>query len=119
MAEVRSTWKGRLKLSLVTAAVRLAPAVSETGRIRFNQLNSKTGNRVRQHLVDAETGEDVNREDIVKGYEYSKGRYVEVGEAELDKVKLETTHTIDIERFVDAAEINQIYRNMPYYVMPD
>ena len=77
MAEVRSTWKGRLKLSLVTAAVRLAPATSETGRIRFNQLNSKTGNRVRQQLIDAESGDEVPREDIVKGYEYSK----EIGRA--------------------------------------
>jgi DNA end-binding protein Ku len=119
MAEVRSSWKGRLKLSLVTAAVRLAPATSETGRIRFNQLNSKTGNRVRQQLIDSETGEEVPREDIVKGYEFSKGRYVEVSDAELDAVRLETTHTIDIERFVDAEEINEIYRNTPYYVMPD
>jgi len=119
MAEVRSTWKGRLKLSLVTAAVRLAPASSESSRIRFNQLNAKTGNRVKQQLVDAETGEEVPREDIVKGYEYSKGRYVQVSDDELDEVRLESTHTIDIERFVDAAEINQIYRSTPYYVMPD
>jgi DNA end-binding protein Ku len=119
MAEARSTWKGYLKLSLVTAAVRLAPATTESGRIRFNQLNSKTGNRVKQQLVDAETGEEVPREDIVKGYEYAKGRYVEISDEELDAVRLETTHTIEIERFVDASEINEIYRGAPYYVMPD
>jgi DNA end-binding protein Ku len=119
MAEVRSSWKGRLKLSLVTAAVRLAPASSEASRIRFNQLNAKTGNRLKQLMVDAETGEEVARDDIIKGYEYAKGRYVEVTDDELDKVRLESTHTIDIERFVDAAEIKQVYRNTPYYVMPD
>jgi len=119
MAEARSTWKGRLKLSLVTAAVRLAPASSESSRIRFNQLNVKTGNRVKQQLIDAETGEEVPRDDIVKGYEYSKGRYIQVSDEELEEVRLESTHTIDIERFVDATEIQQIYRSTPYYVMPD
>lgn len=119
MAEVRSTWKGHLKLSLVTAAVRLAPASSESSRIRFNQLNSKTGNRVKQQLVDSETGEEVPRDDIVKGYEYAKGRYVEITDEELEGVRLDTTHTIEIERFVDASEINEVYRNTPYYVMPD
>lgn len=119
MAEGRSTWKGYLKLSLVTAAVRLAPATSETSRIRFHQLNKATGNRVKQQLVDSVSGEPVEREDIVKGYEYSKGRYVEIDEADLDAVRLETTHTIEIERFVDAAEINDIYRGAAYYLMPD
>jgi DNA end-binding protein Ku len=119
MAEARSTWKGYLKLSLVTAAVRLAPATSESGKIRFNQLNSKTGNRVKQQLVDSVTGEEVSRDEIVKGYEYAKGRYIEITDAELDEVRLETTHTIAIDRFVDASEINEIYRNTPYFMIPD
>jgi len=119
MAEVRSTWKGHLKLSLVTTAVRLAPATSESSRIRFHQLNAKTGNRVKQQLVDTVTGEEVTRDEIVKGYEYAKGRYVEVTDEELDQVRLETTHTIAIDRFVDASEINEIYRNTPYFMMPD
>jgi len=119
MAEARTTWKGYLKLSLVTAAVRLAPATSESSRIRFNQINSKTGNRVKQQLVDAVTGEEVPKEDIVKGYEYAKGRYVQIADEELDGVRLDTTHTIAIDRFVDASEINELYRNTPYFMMPD
>ncbi len=119
MAEARTTWKGYLKLSLVTAAVRLAPATSESSRIRFNQLNSKTGNRVKQQLVDAVTGEEVPKEDIVKGYEYAKGRYVQITDEELDSVRLDTTHTIAIDRFVDASEINEFYRNTPYFMIPD
>jgi len=119
MAEARSTWKGYLRLSLVTAAVRLAPATTETSRIRFHQLNKKTGNRVKQQLIDSVTGEEVPRDEIVKGFEYAKGRYVEIADKELESIRLDTTHTIDIERFVDASEINEIYRNAPYYVMPD
>ncbi|GIL38448.1 Ku protein [Roseiterribacter gracilis] len=118
-AAKRTTWKGHLKLSLVTAPVRLAPATTAAERIHFHQLNSATGNRVKQRLVDATTGKEVDRDDIVKGFEVSKGHYVEITNEELEKVDVPTAHMIDIERFVDASDVNEIYLDTPYYVVPD
>lgn len=115
----RTSWKGYLKLSLVTAAVRLAPATSAAERIHFHQLNGATGHRVKQQLVDATTGDVVERDEIVKGFEVSKGHYVEITAEDLEKVDVPTAHMIDIERFVDAAEVNEIYLDTPYYVIPD
>jgi DNA end-binding protein Ku len=115
----RTTWKGHLKLSLVTAPVRLAPATSAAERIHFHQLNAATGHRVKQKLVDSSSGKEVDRDDVVKGFEISKGHYVEISNEDLDKVDVPTAHMIDIERFVDAADVNEIYLDTPYYVVPD
>jgi DNA end-binding protein Ku len=119
MAAPRTTWKGYLKLSLVTAAVRLAPAVSGSERISFNMLNKDTLHRVKQQLIDAETGDLVERSNTVKGYEIRKGEYVEITPEDLEKIDVPTTHMIEIERFVDADEVNEIYFESPYYVVPD
>ena len=115
-APARPYWTGYLKLSLVTIAVRLYTATSERDRIRFNQIHGPSGERVRQQLVVPGLG-PVERDDIVKGYEYEKGRYVTVDPEDLKRLRLETTDTIDIVEFVDAVE--PIYFDSPYYLVPD
>ncbi len=115
----RPNWKGHLKLSLVSCAVALYPATSSSShRIRFNIINSSTGNRIRNDIVDAETGQPVEPEDRVKGYQFERGQYVLVDEEELDNVALESTHTIEIERFVPMAEVDRIYLDESYYLTP-
>ena len=114
----RPNWKGFLKLSLVSCAVALYPATSTSQRIRFNIINRKTGNRIRNDIVDAETGQPVEPEDRVKGYQIDKGQYVLVEDDELDNVALESTHTIDIEEFVPVAEVDRIYLDESYYIVP-
>ena len=96
----RPNWKGYLKLSLVSCSVALYSATTTSERVRFNIINRKTGNRVRNLVVDAETEEPVEQEDRVKGYQFEKGQYIQVEDEELDEVALESTHTIDIESFV-------------------
>ena len=115
-APARPYWTGYLKLSLVTIGVRLYTATSERDRIRFNQIHGPSGERVRQQLVVPGLG-PVERDDIVKGYEYEKGRYVTVDPEDLKRLRLETTDTIDIVEFVDAVE--PIYFDSPYYLVPD
>ena len=115
----RPTWKGYLKLSLVSCAVALYSATSASERVSFNTLNRKTGNRLKQNMVDAGTGEPVDTADRVKGYQVGKGQYVLVEEADLEALKIETTKTIEIETFVPQAEIDQIYLDSPYYLAPD
>jgi DNA end-binding protein Ku len=115
-APARPYWTGFLKLSLVTIAVRLYTATSERERIRFHQIHEPSGERVRQQLVVPGIG-PVEREDIVKGYEYEKGRYVTVDPDDLKRLRLETTDTIDIVEFVE--EIDPIYFDSPYYLVPD
>ena len=112
----RPYWTGYLKLSLVTIAVRLYTAASERERVRFHQIHEPSGERVRQQLIVPGIG-PVEREDIVKGYEYEKGRYVTVDPDDLKRLRLETTDTIDIVEFVD--EIDPIYFDSPYYLVPD
>lgn len=114
----RPNWKGFLKLSLVSCAVALYPATTTSQRIRFNIINRKTGNRIRNEVVDAETGEPVEPEDRVKGYQFEKGQYVLVEEDELDNVALESTHTIDIEEFVPMSDVDRIYLDESYYLVP-
>jgi Ku protein len=114
----RAYWKGYLKLSLVSCPIALFPASSSSERVSFNRINSKTGNRLKQQMVDAESGEPVAKEDITRGYEYAKGQYLIVEDAELDKIKIESTHTIDIDRFVPRAEIDDRYLDSPYYISP-
>ncbi|MGZ9105642.1 MAG: non-homologous end joining protein Ku [Rhodoplanes sp.] len=115
----RANWKGYLKLSLVSCAVALFPATSTSQRVRFNILSRKTGHRVRYEVVDAETNDPVPDEDRVKGYKVEDNAYVFVEEEELDKVALESTHTIDIESFVPRSEVDAVYLDAPYYLVPD
>ena len=114
----RPTWQGHLRLSLVTCPVALYTATSPRGDVHFNMLHKSTHNRIRMVPTDPETG-PVERADIVKGYEIEKGRYVVITPDEIESVRLETTRTIDIERFVDVDEIDRIYWNDPYFLAPD
>lgn len=114
----RANWKGHLKLSLVSCAVALFPATSTRERIHFNIINRETGNRVHNEVVDAETGEPVPDEDRVKGYRVRNGDYVLVEDEELDSVALESTHTIDIEKFVPRDEVDEIYLDESHYLVP-
>jgi DNA end-binding protein Ku len=115
----RANWKGFLRLSLVTCPVALFPATSESEKVSFNQINRKTGHRVKYQRVDAETGEDVDTEDIVKGYKIDTDSYLEVTKDELDNIALDSTHTIEIDQFVPRAEIDDLYIVRPYYLVPD
>ncbi len=115
----RAFWKGYLRLSLVSCPVELYPATSQAEKTHFHQINRKTGNRLRQQMVDEETGKVVDKEDKARGYELSKGHYVEIQEEELEAVQLESTHTIDIDSFVSADDIDERYRDRPYYLVPN
>jgi DNA end-binding protein Ku len=115
----RAYWKGYLKLSLVSCPVALFPASSEREKIRFHQINKKTGNRIKYRKVDAETEDEVDASDIVKGYEVGKGEYIELEPEELEAVAIESTRTIEIDEFVPRKEIDDLYLNNPYYVVPD
>ncbi|MGY4330193.1 DNA end-binding protein Ku [Bradyrhizobium sp. LB7.2] len=115
----RANWKGFLRLSLVTCPVALYPATSESEKISFNQLNRATGHRIKYLKVDADTGDEVPNEDIVKGYELEKGQYIEVSKAELEEIALESTRTIEIDEFVDRTDIDPRYLIRPYYLRPD
>jgi DNA end-binding protein Ku len=115
----RANWKGYLKLSLVSCAVSLYPASSSASRVSFNTINRKTGNRVKRQLVDAETGDVVEDEDQVKGYPVTKDSYVLVEDEELEAIKIESTHTLEIEKFVARTEIDPRYLEAPYYIAPN
>jgi DNA end-binding protein Ku len=115
----RANWKGFLRLSLVTCPVALYPATSDTEKVSFNQINRKTGHRIKYSKVDADTGEEVANEDIVKGYKVDTDTYIEVSKDELDDIALESTHTIDIDEFVPKSEIDNRYLIRPYYLVPD
>jgi DNA end-binding protein Ku len=115
----RAYWKGYLKLSLVSCPVSLFPASSEREKISFHQLNKETGNRIKYRKVDAETGDEVESSDIIKGYEVAKGEYIELDPEELEAVALESKRVIDIEQFVPRKEIDELYLRDPYYIVPD
>jgi DNA end-binding protein Ku len=115
----RSNWKGFLRLSLVTCPVALYPATSESEKISFNQLNRQTGHRIKYLKVDADTGDEVPNEDIVKGYQLEKDQFIEVTNEELEEIALESTRTIEIDEFVDPSEIDPRYLIRPYYLRPD
>ncbi|WP_246556861.1 Ku protein [Bradyrhizobium liaoningense] len=115
----RANWKGFLRLSLVTCPVALYPATSESEKISFNQLNRQTGHRIKYLKVDADTGDEVPNEDIVKGYELEKGQYIEVSKEELEEIALESTRTIEIDEFVGRSDIDPRYLIRPYYIRPD
>jgi DNA end-binding protein Ku len=114
----RSNWKGFLKLSLVSCSIALYPASSSSSRITFNTLNRSTGNRVKRQFVDAETGKAVESEDQIKGFRVDRDNYLPIEDTELDDIRIESTHTIDIEKFVPRSEIDPRYMDAPYYIAP-
>ena len=115
----RANWKGYLKLSLVSCAVALYPATSSSTRVRFHTVNRATGNRVKRQFIDPASGEPVEAEDQVKGYEVGRGSYVYVEDEELDAIRIESTHTIDIESFVPRDQVDELYLDTPYYIAPE
>ncbi|MGY3616985.1 non-homologous end joining protein Ku [Bradyrhizobium sp. USDA 10063] len=115
----RTYWKGTLKLSLVTCPVALYPASTSVAKTRFHMINKETGNRLKQQMVDADTGDVVEGDQKARGYELRKGKYVEIEPEELESVQIESNHTIDIESFVPRDEIDKRYLNHPYYIAPD
>ena len=115
----RAYWKGYLKLSLVSCPVALFPASTEREKISFHQINKKTGNRIKYQKIDAETGDEVDSSDIVKGYGVGKGEYIEVEPEELEAIAVESKRTIEIDEFVPKKEIDEIYLDSPYYIAPD
>src|SRR4051795_12006910 len=115
----RANWKGFLRLSLVTCPVALFPATSDTEKVSFNQINRKTGHRIKYSKVDAETGEEVESSDIMKGYKVDTDAYLEVTKDELENIALESTRTIDIDQFVPRSEIDDLYLVRPYYIVPN
>lgn len=114
----RASWKGYLKLSLVSCPVRLYPATSSSERISFNQLHKKTHNRINMKPVDPELGL-VERSDLVRGYEYEDKKYIIIEDEDLAAVRIESNHTMNIEAFVEASSVDVIYQDSPYYLAPD
>ncbi|AYV48567.1 Ku protein [Caulobacter flavus] len=114
----RPTWQGHLRLSLVTCPVALYTATSSGGEVHFNLINPETNNRIKMVTTDPDTG-PIERSKLVKGYEVSKGEYILLTQDEINDVKLESTKTIDIERFVPAEDIDRRYWDNPYYLAPD
>jgi DNA end-binding protein Ku len=115
---VRPSWEGHLRLSLVTCPVALYPATSEAETVRFNLINPKTNNRIKMQTVDAGTGKEVSRGDLVKGYAIAKDQYVLLDKEDFESVKLESTRIIDIEKFVPRASIDRLYWDTPYHLVP-
>jgi DNA end-binding protein Ku len=115
----RAYWKGYLKLSLVSCPIAVFPATSEREKISFHQLNKKTGNRIKYRKVDADTGDEVEPDEIIKGYEVGKGEYLELDPEELEAIAIESKRVIDIDEFVPKEEIDELYLNNPYYIVPD
>ncbi|WP_332687092.1 non-homologous end joining protein Ku [Devosia sp.] len=114
----RASWKGQLRLSLVSCGVKLFPATSASERISFNQLHKDTHNRINMKAVDPELGL-VERSDLVRGYEYEPKQYVIIDDADIEAVRIESNHTMNIEAFVDASEVDVLYQDAPYYLAPD
>jgi DNA end-binding protein Ku len=119
MAPPRAYWKGSLKLSLVSCPVVLYPATTSVDKTRFHMINKETGNRLKQQMVDSETGDVVESDQKGRGYELKKGEYVEVEKDELEAVQIESNHTIDIDSFAPRDEIDERYINNPYYIAPN
>jgi Ku protein len=115
----RPFWRGQLRLALVTCPINLTPATTERDKIRFHKLNRDTGNRLRMQMIDSETEAVVERDQTVMGYEFEKGKYVTVEPEEIDKLKIESSDVIDIERVVPAGEIDWLYWEKPYILEPD
>jgi DNA end-binding protein Ku len=105
----RAYWKGYLRLSLVTRPIELFPATSQSEKTHFHQINTRTGHRLRQQMVDEASGEVVDKAHKGRGYELAKGRYVQIDEDELHAIEIESTHTVEIDSFVPLAEIDKRY----------
>jgi DNA end-binding protein Ku len=114
----RAFWTGNLRLSLVTIPVRLYPATSTERRIELHQIHESTGKRIRYQKVAPGVG-PVENEEITKGFEYEKGKYLLLDQKEIDELKLESKQTIELVRFVDASAIDARYFEKPYYLLPD
>jgi DNA end-binding protein Ku len=114
----RAYWKGYLKLSLVSCPIALNPATSSSERVSFRQINKKTGRRLRQQMIDDETHEPVAAEDRGKGFEVAKNEYLLIEDDELEALEVESNHTIDIDTFVPAAQIDKRFYDSPYYIVP-
>jgi DNA end-binding protein Ku len=115
----RPSWNGHLRLSLVSCPISLAPATSEAERISLHQINPETGNRVKQRLVDAETGEEVERSGLIRGYEVEKGHYITLTPDELSAIKIESTRILDLTRFVSRSSVDPLYIDAPYFIYPE
>src|SRR4029078_12695973 len=115
----RPNWKGYLKLSLVSCSIALFTATSDNERVSFNQLNKNTGNRIRYKKVDAESDEEVDSADIIKGYQVDKNVYVTVEDEEIEALQVESNHTIEIDKFVPLDQIDARYFDSPYYIAPN
>lgn len=115
----RPSWSGHLRLSLVSCPVKLFPGTSSSDRVAFHTLSRKTHNRLRQQMFDPETGEVVDRPGQISGYEFEKGRYVLFEKDEIEALRIESTQTIDIERFVARSDIDELYWDTPYFMAPD
>src|SRR5476649_1059855 len=119
MPPPRPYWKGYLKLSLVSCPIALYTATSSSEKVAFRQINKKTGNRLRQQLVDEDTGDIVESSDKGEGYEVEKGIYLRIEDEEIEAIAIESNHTIDIDRFVPKAQIDERYVDSPYYLCPN
>src|SRR5580658_859046 len=115
----RPYWKGYLKLALVSCPIALHAVCASAERISFRQIDRKTGNRLRQQLIDEETREVVEAHEKARGYEIGKGQYLLIEDEELEAIEIASTHTIDIDSFVPRAEIDQRFFDTPYYVTPN
>ena len=115
----RANWKSFLRLSLVTCPLALYPATSDTEKISFNQINRNTGHRIKYLKVDADTGEEVSSDNIIKGYKVDTDNYVEVSKDELESMAVDSTRTIEIDEYVPKADIDPRYLIRPYYLVPD
>jgi Ku protein len=115
----RAYWKGYLRLSLVTCPIALYPAFSQAEKTHFHQINCRTGNRLRQKMVDEKTGEVVETVEKCRGYEIAKGKYVKVEPEALEAIRVESAHTLDVDKFVPIEEIDRRYFDRPYYIAPD
>jgi DNA end-binding protein Ku len=115
----RPTWRGSLRLALVSCPIRLSPATTSKDKVRFHKLNRETGNRLRQLMIDTESEEPVASDETVMGYEFEKGRYVTVEKEEIDDLKIESSDTIKIEKVVPADQVDWLYWDKPYLVEPD
>ena len=116
---MRPSWNGHLRLSLVSCSIGLVPATTEVERIKLNQLNPKTGNRISLKPVDSETGEPLERSEIVKGYKLEGDQYVILENEELKDLQVESSRILDLEAFVDRASVDPIYMDAPYYIYPE
>ena len=115
---LRPAWKGYLKLSLVTCAVELSNAITQSGKISFRTINRTTGNRVKRQYIDGASGKPVDEDSQVKGYEIQDDEFLLIEEEEIEAVQIESSHTMELEGFVDKSEIKQVYLDTPYYLSP-